>query len=100
MAARRRPDLHREALAAMRAGDAGRCLRDPRDIQQGIDHVRQALAEGPDLRLKRAPCRRKSLSRRRASPPPRLMGRFPQFEPGVFGKEQSSLERCHRWRII
>lgn len=41
------PDLHREALAAMRAGDA-KALASAieRDIQQGIDHVRQALAEG------------------------------------------------------
>lgn len=41
------PDLHREALAAMRAGDAkalARAIRE--DIQQGVDHVRQALAEG------------------------------------------------------
>lgn len=42
------PDLHREALAAMRAGDA-RALAAAieRDIQQGVDHVRQALAEAP-----------------------------------------------------
>lgn len=41
------PDLHREALAAMRAGNA-KALASAieRDIQQGIDHVRQALAEG------------------------------------------------------
>lgn len=41
------PDLHREALAAMRAGDA-RALAAAieRDIQQGVDHVRQALSEG------------------------------------------------------
>jgi DNA-binding GntR family transcriptional regulator len=41
------PDLHREAIAAMRAGDAAalaEAIR--RDIEQGIDHVRQALAEG------------------------------------------------------
>lgn len=41
------PDLHREALAAMRAGNAqalARAIRE--DIQQGVDHVRQALAEG------------------------------------------------------
>jgi DNA-binding GntR family transcriptional regulator len=40
------PDLHREALAAMRAGDAT-ALADAikRDIQQGVDHVRQALTE-------------------------------------------------------
>lgn len=42
------PDLHREALAAMRVGDA-RALAAAieRDIQQGVDHVRQALAEAP-----------------------------------------------------
>lgn len=41
------PDLHREALAAMRAGNA-RALAAAieRDIQQGVNHVRQALAEG------------------------------------------------------
>lgn len=40
------PDLHREALAAMRKGDA-RALAAAieRDIQQGVDHVRQALSE-------------------------------------------------------
>jgi DNA-binding GntR family transcriptional regulator len=40
------PDLHHEALAAMRAGNA-LALSDAikRDIQQGIDHVRQALSE-------------------------------------------------------
>ncbi|CAN1563934.1 GntR Transcriptional regulators [Paracoccaceae bacterium] len=40
------PDLHREAIAAMRAGDAA-ALADAikRDIQQGVDHVRQALRE-------------------------------------------------------
>jgi DNA-binding GntR family transcriptional regulator len=40
------PDLHREALSAMRARDAA-ALSDAirRDIQQGIDHVRQALSE-------------------------------------------------------
>ena len=40
------PDLHHEAIVAMRAGNAG-ALADAirRDIQQGIDHVRQALAE-------------------------------------------------------
>jgi DNA-binding GntR family transcriptional regulator len=40
------PDLHSEALAAMRAGDAkalAAAIR--RDIQQGVDHVRQALSE-------------------------------------------------------
>lgn len=42
------PDLHRVALAAMRAGDAGALAAAiERDIQQGIDHVRQALAEAP-----------------------------------------------------
>lgn len=41
------PDLHREALAAMRAGDAMALSRAiEQDIQQGVDHVRQALAEG------------------------------------------------------
>lgn len=41
------PDLHREALAAMRAGDAKALSRAIlEDIQQGVDHVRQALAEG------------------------------------------------------
>lgn len=41
------PDLHREALAAMRAGDAKVLARAiEQDIQQGVDHVRQALAEG------------------------------------------------------
>jgi DNA-binding GntR family transcriptional regulator len=41
------PDLHREALAAMRAGDAaGLAAAIERDIQQGVDHVRQALSEG------------------------------------------------------
>jgi DNA-binding GntR family transcriptional regulator len=41
------PDLHREALAAMRAGDAQALARAiEQDIQQGVDHVRQALAEG------------------------------------------------------
>jgi DNA-binding GntR family transcriptional regulator len=43
------PDLHREALAAMRAGDAealAGAIR--RDIQQGVDHIHQAMAEaGP-----------------------------------------------------
>lgn len=40
------PDQHHEALAAMRAGDPaalGQAVA--RDIQQGIDQVRQALAE-------------------------------------------------------
>jgi DNA-binding GntR family transcriptional regulator len=41
------PDLHREALAAMRARDGKALARAiERDIQQGVDHVRQALAEG------------------------------------------------------
>jgi DNA-binding GntR family transcriptional regulator len=40
------PDLHREALAAMRAGNAAALAAAiERDIQQGVDHVRQALAE-------------------------------------------------------
>lgn len=39
-------DLHREALLAMRAGDAGAVARAiAQDIQQGVDHVRQALGE-------------------------------------------------------
>lgn len=42
------PDLHREAIAAMRAGGAkGLARAIERDIQQGVDHVRQALAESP-----------------------------------------------------
>lgn len=41
------PDLHRVAVAAMRAGDAkGLARAIEQDIQQGVDHVRQALAEG------------------------------------------------------
>lgn len=41
------PDLHREALSAMRAGDAKALARAiEQDIQQGVDHIRQALAEG------------------------------------------------------
>ncbi len=41
------PDLHREALAAMRARDAtALAAAIERDIQQGVDHVRPALAEG------------------------------------------------------
>ena len=41
------PDLHREALVAMRAGDAkGLARAIEQDIQQGVDHIRQALAEG------------------------------------------------------
>ena len=40
------PDLHREALKAMRARDAAALSAAiERDIQQGVDHVRQALAE-------------------------------------------------------
>ncbi|HMS96546.1 MAG TPA: GntR family transcriptional regulator [Tabrizicola sp.] len=39
-------DLHREALHALRAGDAtGLARAIEQDIQQGIDHVRQALRE-------------------------------------------------------
>ena len=42
------PDLHREALSAMRKGDAqGLAFAIERDIQQGLDHVRQALSESP-----------------------------------------------------
>ncbi|NHB77589.1 GntR family transcriptional regulator [Rhodobacter calidifons] len=41
------PDLHRAALEAMRAGDAKALARAiEADIQQGVDHIRQALAEG------------------------------------------------------
>jgi DNA-binding GntR family transcriptional regulator len=41
------PDLHRVAIAAMRAGDAKALAQAiEQDIQQGVDHVRQALAEG------------------------------------------------------
>jgi len=40
------PDRHHEALAAMRAGDAEALAASiARDIQQGVDHVREALAE-------------------------------------------------------
>lgn len=40
------PDLHREAIAAMRKGDAqALAAAIERDIQQGVDHVRQSLAE-------------------------------------------------------
>lgn len=40
------PDLHREALAAMRNGDAkALAAAIEHDIQQGVDHVRQALSE-------------------------------------------------------
>ncbi|WP_431300278.1 GntR family transcriptional regulator [Tabrizicola sp. BL-A-41-H6] len=40
------PDLHREALVAMRKGDAkALSAAIERDIQQGVDHVRQALSE-------------------------------------------------------
>ena len=42
------PDLHREALVAMRAGDADALAAAiESDIQQGVDHVRQALGENP-----------------------------------------------------
>lgn len=42
------PDLHNEALAAMRAGDAEMLSATiARDIQQGVDQVALALAEGP-----------------------------------------------------
>jgi DNA-binding GntR family transcriptional regulator len=41
------PDLHREALAALRnRDDKGFAAAIERDIQQGVDHVRQALSEG------------------------------------------------------
>ena len=41
------PDRHSEALGAMRAGDAaGIAAAVGKDIQQGVDQVRQALAEG------------------------------------------------------
>lgn len=41
------PDLHHAALAAMRAGDAeALSAAIARDIGQGVDQVRQALAEG------------------------------------------------------
>jgi DNA-binding GntR family transcriptional regulator len=40
------PDLHHEALAALRKRDVrGFASAIERDIQQGLDHVRQALAE-------------------------------------------------------
>ena len=40
------PDLHREALAAMRSRDAAALAGAiERDIQQGVDHVRQALTD-------------------------------------------------------
>jgi DNA-binding GntR family transcriptional regulator len=40
------PDLHREALAAMRTGNAeGLSRAIAEDIQQGVDHVRQALSD-------------------------------------------------------
>lgn len=43
------PDRHSEALEAMRRGDAAALAQAvERDIQQGVDHVRQALAEAPD----------------------------------------------------
>lgn len=42
------PDLHREAIAAMRAGDSkALAFAIECDIQQGVDHVRQALTEAP-----------------------------------------------------
>ncbi|NJM81414.1 MAG: GntR family transcriptional regulator [Tabrizicola sp.] len=41
------PDRHHEALAAMRAGDAGALVRAiTSDIAQGMDQVRQAIATG------------------------------------------------------
>ena len=41
------PDAHKEALAAMRAGDAAALARAmERDIAQGVDQVRAALARG------------------------------------------------------
>jgi DNA-binding GntR family transcriptional regulator len=41
------PDLHREALAALRNCDGSAfAAAIERDIQQGVDHVRQALGEG------------------------------------------------------
>lgn len=47
MAASGLPDRHEEALAAMRAGDAAGLARAmERDIQQGVDQVRLALARG------------------------------------------------------
>jgi DNA-binding GntR family transcriptional regulator len=40
------PDRHSEAIACLRAGDAaGVAQAMARDIQQGVDHVRQALTE-------------------------------------------------------
>jgi DNA-binding GntR family transcriptional regulator len=40
------PDLHHEALTAMRAGDVtGLAAAIAQDIEQGVNHVRQALAE-------------------------------------------------------
>jgi len=42
------PDRHSEALEAMRRGDAAALAQAvERDIQQGVDHVRQALSESP-----------------------------------------------------
>jgi len=42
------PDLHREAIAAMRSGNAqALAAAIERDIQQGVDHVRQSLSEAP-----------------------------------------------------
>jgi DNA-binding GntR family transcriptional regulator len=41
------PDRHEEALAAMRAGDTVALARAiENDIQQGIDQIRQAQAQG------------------------------------------------------
>ncbi len=41
------PDRHSEAIAALRDGEAGKVAQAmARDIQQGVDHVRQALTEG------------------------------------------------------
>ena len=41
------PDAHKEALAAMRAGDPAALARAmERDIAQGVDQVRAALARG------------------------------------------------------
>jgi DNA-binding GntR family transcriptional regulator len=43
------PDMHSEALTAMRDGNAIALAEAvARDIQQGVDHVRQALGEGTD----------------------------------------------------
>jgi DNA-binding GntR family transcriptional regulator len=41
------PDSHKEALAALRAGDAAAVgLAMQRDIAQGVDHVRAGLQHG------------------------------------------------------